>query len=68
MLFKVTKSDPWYMNIIHFMVAGHVPPGENKIKLIYESRLHIWDPLYLFRVLLMDCLEGVPIEEDIQII
>jgi hypothetical protein len=69
MLFKVTKSDPWYANIVNFMVAGHVPPGENKRKLIYESRLHIWDPSYLFRV----CADGllrrcVPAEEGIQII
>ena len=41
MLFKITKSDPWYTNIVNFMVAGYVPPGENKRKLIYESRLHI---------------------------
>jgi hypothetical protein len=26
------------------MVAGYVPPGENKRKLIYESCVHIWDP------------------------
>jgi hypothetical protein len=48
MLFKVTKLDPWYANIVNFMVAGYVPPGENKRKLIYESRLHIWNPPYLF--------------------
>ena len=41
MLYKVSKSDPWYANIVNFMVAGYVPPGENKRKLIYESRLHI---------------------------
>jgi hypothetical protein len=68
MLFKVTKTDPWYANIVNFMVAGYVPPGENK-KLIYESRLHIWDPPYLFRV----CSDGllrrcVPVEEGMQII
>ena len=40
-LFKVTRSDPWYANIVNFMVVGYVPPGENKRKLIYESRLHI---------------------------
>jgi len=50
MLFKVTKYDPWYAKIINFMVAGYVPLGENKRKLIYESRLHIWDEPYLFRV------------------
>jgi hypothetical protein len=69
MLFKVTKLDPWYANIVNFMVAGHVPLGENKRKLIYESRLHIWDPPYLFRVyadgLLRRCVAA---EEGIQII
>ena len=43
MLYKVSKLDPWYANIVNFMVAGYVPLGENKRKLIYESRLHIWD-------------------------
>jgi len=69
MLFKVTKTDPWYVNIVNFMVAGYVPPGENKKRLIYESRLHIRDPPYLFRVcsdgLLIRC---VPVEEGMQII
>jgi hypothetical protein len=69
MLFKITKSNPWYANIVYFMVAGCVPPGENKRKLIYESHIHIWDELYLFRVcsngLLRRC---VPAEEGIKII
>jgi hypothetical protein len=51
------------------MVAGYVPPGENKRKLIYESRLHIWDPPFLFRVysdsLLRRCVSA---EEGIKII
>jgi hypothetical protein len=69
MLFKITKSDPWYMDIVNFMVAGFVPPAENKMKLIYESRLHIWDELYPFRV----CFDGllrrcVLVEEGIKII
>jgi hypothetical protein len=55
MLFKITRSDPWYTNIVHFMVAGYVPPGENKRKLIYKSCLHIWDPPYVFRV----CSDGL---------
>ena len=38
MLLKVTDSNPWYANIVNFMVAGYVPPGENKKKLIFESR------------------------------
>jgi hypothetical protein len=41
MLFKVSKLDPWYTNIVNFMVASYVPPGENKRKIIYESDLHI---------------------------
>ena len=69
MLFKVIKSDPWYINIVNFMVAGYVPPGENERKLIYKSRVHIWDELYLFRVysdgLLRRC---VPADEGIKII
>ena len=69
MLFKITKSDPWYADIINFMVAGYVPQGENNRKLIYESRLHIWDEPYLFRV----CSDGllrrcVPAEEGNKII
>jgi hypothetical protein len=68
MLFKITRSDPWYANIVNFMVAGYVLV-ENKRKLMYESRLHIWDLSYLFRV----CADGllrrcVSAEEDIQII
>jgi hypothetical protein len=51
------------------MVACYVSPGENKRKLIYESRLHLWDELYLFRVrsdeLLRRC---VPAEEATKII
>jgi len=51
------------------MVAGYVPPGENKRKLIYESRLHIWDPPYLFRVCSDELLRRcVPVEEGMQII
>jgi hypothetical protein len=50
MLLKVMDSTPWYANIMNFMVAGYVPPGENKNKLLYESRHHLWDDLYLYRV------------------
>jgi hypothetical protein len=53
------------------MVAGYVPPGENKRKLIYKSRLHIWDEPYLYRVysdgLLRRCVlaeEGIKIIEQ----
>jgi hypothetical protein len=69
MLFKITKSDPWYINIVNFMVAGYVPPGENKRKLIYKCHLHIWDEPYLFRVYSNGLLRRyVPVEEGIEII
>jgi hypothetical protein len=50
------------------MVAGYVPPGEDKRNLIYESRHHIRDEQYLFRV----CSDGllrrcVPAEEGFKI-
>jgi len=56
MLLKVIGSNPWYANIINFMVTGYVPPGENRRKLIYESRLHLWNEPYLYRV----CSDGLP--------
>ena len=37
------------------MVAGYVPPWENKKKLIYESRRHLWDVPYLYRA----CADGL---------
>jgi hypothetical protein len=30
MLFKVSRSDPWYANIVNFIVVGYVPPGRIK--------------------------------------
>jgi hypothetical protein len=69
MLFKVSRSDPWYANIVNFMVVGYIPPEQGKKKLVYESRLHIWDPPYLFRVYVDGLLRRcVPVEEGIQII
>ena len=41
MLLMVMDSNPWYMNIVNFMVTGYVPPGENKKKLQVESRCHL---------------------------
>jgi hypothetical protein len=69
MLFPVNRSNPWYADIVNFIVAGYVPPRGNKKKLIYESRIHLWDEPYLFRVysdgLLRRC---VPVEEGLKII
>jgi len=51
------------------MVSRYVPPGESKKNWIYESRLHLWDDLYLYRV----CSDGllkrcVPAAEGTRII
>ena len=67
-LLKVTNNDPWYANIMNFIVAGYVPPGENKRKLIHESHFHLWDEPYLYRV----CADGllrrcVPMDEATKI-
>jgi hypothetical protein len=49
-LLKVTTLDPWYTNIVNFMVARYVPPRENKKKLLRDSHCHLWDDQYLYRV------------------
>jgi hypothetical protein len=69
MLYGINRYDPWYAYIVNFMVSEYVPPRANKRKLVQESRTHIWDELYLFRV----CSDGllrrcVPIEEGIKMI
>jgi hypothetical protein len=43
MLYLVSRSDPWYTNIVNFIVTGYVPLGGDKRKLIYESCVHLWD-------------------------
>jgi hypothetical protein len=64
MLLKVTRSDPWYANIVNFMVVGYVPPEENKRKLIHESRLHLWDEPYLFQVCSDRLLRGCVLADE----
>ena len=68
-LLKVTHTNPWYANIVNFVVAGYVLPGENRKKLLYQSRTHLWDDPYLYQV----CTDGllrkyVPLEEATKII
>ena len=55
MLYGINRSDPWYVDIVNLMVLGYVPPEGNKKKLIQESRSHIRDEPYLFRV----CSDGL---------
>jgi len=59
-LLKITDSDPWYANIMNFIVTGYVPPSENKGKLIHESRFHLWDEPYLYRVCSDELLRRCP--------
>jgi hypothetical protein len=40
-LLKVSTTDPWYANIINYIVAGYIPPGADKKRIIQDSRLHI---------------------------
>ena len=68
-LLKVTDSDPWYANIVNYIVAGYVAPGEDKRKLKRQSCSHLWDDTYLYRV----CADGllrrcVPMVEATKII
>ena len=28
-LLKITQEDPWYTDIVNFIVKGYVPPGTN---------------------------------------
>jgi hypothetical protein len=67
MLYQVSRSDPWYADIVNFIVLGYIPLGEDKRKFIYESRRHMWDDLYLFRVcsngLLRRC---VPLRKELR--
>jgi hypothetical protein len=47
-LLKVSTTDPWYANIINYIVAGYIPPGADKKKIIRNSRLHLQDDPYLY--------------------
>jgi hypothetical protein len=49
-LLKVSTSNPWYINIINYIVADYIPPGANEKMIIRDSRLHLWDDLYQYRV------------------
>jgi hypothetical protein len=54
-LLKVSTTDPWYANMINYIVAGYIPLRVEKKKIIRDSRLHLWDDPYLYRV----CADGL---------
>jgi hypothetical protein len=40
-LVKVSTTDPWYANIINYIIDGYIPPGADKKKIIQGSILHL---------------------------
>jgi hypothetical protein len=54
-LLKVLIADPWCANIVNYIVAGYIPLGDDKKKIIQDIRLHLWDDTYLYRV----CADGL---------
>jgi hypothetical protein len=40
-LLKVSTTNPWYANIVNYIVAGYIPPVADKKKIIRNSRLHL---------------------------
>jgi len=54
-LLTVTHSNPWYADIVNYMVAGYVPLGGDKRKLKYDARCQLWDDPYLYQV----CSDGL---------
>jgi hypothetical protein len=54
-LLKVSTTDPWYTNVINYIVVDYIPPGADKKKIIRDSRLHLWDDPYLYQV----CADGL---------
>jgi hypothetical protein len=65
-LLKVTDSNPWYADIINYIVSDYVPPGRNKKKLEEQTprsnmgMLHIIQDTYLY-VPISSCIcENMP--------
>jgi hypothetical protein len=54
-LLKVSTADPSYANIVNYIVAGYIPQGADRNEIIRDSRLHLWDDPYLYRV----CADGL---------
>jgi hypothetical protein len=40
-LLKVSTIDSWYANIVIYIVAGYIPLGVDKTKIIRDSVLHL---------------------------
>jgi hypothetical protein len=53
-LLEVSTIDPWYANILNYIVVGYIPPGADR-KIIRDSKVHLWDDPYMYRV----CTDGL---------
>jgi hypothetical protein len=40
-LLKVSTTNPWYVNIINYIVTDYIPPGADNKKIIRDSRLQL---------------------------
>jgi hypothetical protein len=40
-LLKVSTTDPWYEYIINYIVAGYIPLGVDKKKIIQDNKVHL---------------------------
>ena len=40
-LLKVTSSQPWYTELVNYMVSGYVPKGVDKRKLAHDSQFYL---------------------------
>jgi hypothetical protein len=54
-LLKVSTTDSWYVNIVNYIMAGYIPLGADKKKIIKDSILHLCDDPYLYRL----CADGL---------
>jgi hypothetical protein len=54
-LLKVSTTEPWYANIVNYIVTSYILPGVDKNKIIRDSRLRLWDDTYLYWV----CADGL---------
>jgi hypothetical protein len=52
---NVSTTNPWYTNIINYIVASYIVLGADKKKIIRDSILHLWDDQYLYPV----CANGL---------
>jgi hypothetical protein len=54
-LLNVSTTNPWYAKIVDYIVASYILLGVNKKKIIRDSRVHLWDDPYVYRV----CVDGL---------